>query len=459
MDTQHSSAGWKQPLGHLFDAAVAAAHPQHTLPQFLPPPPAPPGRVLLLAGGKAAGSMIASAEAFYRDRHGLDATRLAGLGVARHGYESRTQIVPVVGAGHPVPDEAGLQATRRILALADGAGPQDLAVVLISGGGSANWIAPAGAVTLAEKRALTQALLRSGAAIGEINAVRKHLSLIKGGRLAARLAPAMVVTLAISDVPGDDPSTIASGPTVADATTLADARAVLARYGIAPGAEIARLLNDPASETPKPGSMAFEGNRFEIITRPRDALLAGEAAARALGYEVISLGADLSGEAREVAALHARLALDIKASGRRAAILSGGEFTVTMRDDGRGQGLGQGVSQGDHQGDNQALGKGRGGPSQEYALALAIALGGASGIVAVAGDTDGTDGGRGLPTDPAGAYINATTLARARAAGISPQEFLNTNNSTGFFEALGDLLSPGPTLTNANDFRAILIDP
>jgi glycerate 2-kinase len=376
MDMQHSSAGWKQPLRHLFDTAVAAAHPRHTLPRFLPPPPAPLGRVLLLAGGKAAGSMVASAEAFYRERHGLDAQRLVGLGVARHGYEASTEIVPVVGAGHPVPDEAGLMATRRILALADGAAAQDLAVVLISGGGSANWIAPAGTLTLAEKRALTQALLRSGATIGEINAVRKHLSRIKGGRLAARLAPAMVVTLAISDVPGDDPSTIASGPTVADATTLADARAVLARYGITPGEEIARLLNDPASETPKPGSASFQNQRFEIITRPSDALAAGEAAAHALGYEVISLGADLSGEARDVAAAHAHLALNMKAKGKRAAILSGGEFTVTMRGGG-------GI-------------KGRGGPSQEYALALAISLGSAPGITAIAGDTDGTDGGRAL---------------------------------------------------------------
>jgi len=421
-------------LRRLYDAAVSAAHPDTRLPRLLPAPPAN-GRVLILACGKAGGSMTAAAERHYLDTCGLPAERLFGLGVARHGYEAATRVVPVVGAGHPVPDEAGLEATSRTLALAADATADDLAVVLISGGGSANWIAPAGRLSLAEKQGLTRALLRSGADIGEINTVRKHLSRIKGGRLAAALAPARIAAFAISDVPGDDPSTIASGPTVPDRTTLADARAVLAKYGVEGGGEVRRLLTDPASESPKPGDAAFDRGSFGIFARPVDALRAAEQAAADAGYEVISLGPDVTGEARDVAADHARQALALRQAGRRAILLSGGELTVTIR------------------------GEGTGGPNQEYALALAIALEGTPGIAALAGDTDGTDGGKGLPTDPAGARIDETTLARARAAGISPQQCLKDNDSTGFFAALDDLLRPGPTLTNANDLRAILIEP
>ncbi|MDJ1158299.1 DUF4147 domain-containing protein [Chelatococcus sp. SYSU_G07232] len=419
-------------LRAIYDAAVAAAHPKTWLADHLPPPPR--GRVVLLAAGKAAGSMTAVAEAFYRERHGLGPDRLTGLAVTRHGYGAPTALVPVVEAGHPVPDAEGVAATERVLALAEAAGEDDLVLVLISGGGSANWIAPAGALTLAEKQAVTKALLRSGASIGEINTVRKHLSRIKGGRLARLAAPARILTLAVSDVPRDDPSTIASGPTVPDPTTLAEARAVAARRGIALPPAAAALLDDPANETPKPGDAVFARSEFRIVTKPADAIAAAAEAARAAGYEPQVLGADLEGEAREVAAEHARLARAAKAAGRRVAILSGGELTVTI------------------------AGQGRGGPNQEYALALALALAGETGIAALAGDTDGTDGGGGKASDPAGAVIDETTLARAGMLGLDAAASLADNDSTGFFEPLGDLLVPGPTLTNVNDCRVILVD-
>ena len=423
----------RQILRAIFDAAVAAAHPSRLLARHLPPPPK--NRIVLLGAGKAAGSMIAAAEAYYLDTLGLPAERLIGLGVARQGYGCATRVVPVIEAGHPVPDQAGVDATARILDFAREAGPDDLVLALLSGGGSANWIAPAGALTLAEKQAITRALLRSGAVIGEINCVRKHLSRIKGGRLAALARPACLVTLAISDVPRDEPSAIASGPTVPDPTSLADAKAIVARYGIDLPASARTLLDDPAMETPKPGDPLFAGTAFTIVARPAESLAAASEMAKAAGYEPVSLGPDVEGEAREVAAAHAALARKVASEGRRAAILSGGELTVTIR------------------------GKGRGGPNQEYALALALALDGAPGIAAIAGDTDGTDGGGGAATDPAGAFIDPTTLTRARAAGLDPAASLSENDSTGFFDGIGDLLAPGPTLTNVNDLRAILIDP
>jgi glycerate 2-kinase len=420
-------------LRTLFDAAVHAAQPAGCLPAHLPDPPQG-GRLILLAGGKAAGSMTAFAEAWYADRHGLGPDRLVGLAVTRLGYGVPTRWIEVVEAGHPVPDAAGVAATRRTLELAASAGPDDLVLVLLSGGGSANWIAPAGGLTLADKQAVTRAMLRSGASIGEINTVRKRLSLIKGGRLARIAAPARMLTLAISDVPGDDPSTIASGPTVPDPTTNADARAIVARYGL-PLPEAARtLMDDPANETPKPGDPLFARTDFRIVAAPKASVEAAAAAARAAGYEPVFLGADLEGEAREVAVEQARLALQLKGEGRRAAILSGGELTVTLR------------------------GSGRGGPNQEFALALAIALDGEAGISAVAGDTDGTDGGGGSPDDPAGAFVDPTTLERARQAGVDPAACLVDNDSTGFFSGIGDLLAPGPTRTNVNDLRAILVD-
>ncbi|MEZ2408824.1 glycerate kinase [Bosea sp. RCC_152_1] len=417
----------------IYDAAVARAHPSGCLPQHLPPAPER-GRLILLAAGKAAGSMTALAEAHYLEG-GLPPERLTGHAVARHGYTAPTRLIPMVAAGHPVPDEGSVASAGRALELAASATADDLVLVLLSGGGSANWVAPAGQLTLAEKRAVTKALLRSGAPIGEMNIVRKRLSRIKGGRLALAAAPARLLTLAISDVPGDDPAAIASGPTVPDPSTMADARAIVARYGLDLPPAARALIDDDANETPKPGHPAFANSTFRIIARPADALGAARAAAGAAGYEVIDLGADLEGEAREVAAAHADMARRLKAEGRRAAILSGGELTVTLR------------------------GSGRGGPSQEYALALAIALGGEAGIVALAGDTDGTDGGGGEATDPAGAVIDPQTLTRAAAIGLDPARSLADNDSTGFFEALGDLLQPGPTLTNVNDCRVILIEP
>jgi len=420
-------------LVEVFEAAIAAAHPRLCLPRHLPPPPAN-GRVILLAAGKAAASMTVVAEEVYEREYRLPRERLTGIAVTRHGYAEPARGIEIVEAGHPVPDAAGIAATERALALAAGAHKDDLVLVLLSGGGSANWIAPAGSLTLAEKQAITRALLRSGASIEEINAVRKHLSRIKGGRLARCAAPATILTLAISDVPRDDPSTIASGPTVPDPTTLADARAIVRRRGVPLPPSAEALLDDPANESPKAGDPAFAHSRFQIIARPADSIAIAARTARDLGYEPIVLGADLEGEAREVAAEHARQALALRAAGRRAAIISGGELTVTLK------------------------GKGRGGPNQEYALALALALDGAAGICALAGDTDGTDGGGGSASDPAGAIVDETTLARARALGLDPAASLADNDSTGFFEALGDLLLPGPTRTNVNDCRVILVD-
>jgi glycerate 2-kinase len=420
-------------LEQLYQTAVAAAHPATCLPPHLPAAPAA-GRLIMLAAGKAAGSMTEVAERHYLDAGALPPGRVDGIAVTRHGYGRPTRIVPVVEAGHPVPDAAGLAAAERTLALADGAGASDLVLVLLSGGASANWIAPAAGLALAEKQAVTRALLKSGASIGEINTVRKHLSRIKGGRLAARAAPARVVTLAISDVPGDDPAVIGSGPTVADPSTLADARAIVARYRLDLPPAVDRALADAKNETPKPGDAAFAGSEFRLVARPADAFRAATAAVQAAGYECVFLGDRLEGEAREVAGEQAQHARKLAEAGRRAVILSGGELTVTIR------------------------GNGRGGPNQEFALALALALDGTQGIAALAGDTDGTDGGAGRPDDPAGAFVDATSAARARALGLDPAAFLADNDSTGFFARLGDLLTPGPTWTNVNDFRAILVD-
>jgi glycerate 2-kinase len=420
-------------LEDLFRTAVAAAHPATCLVPHLPPPPEG-GRLIVLAAGKAAGSMTEVAERHYLDTLNVPPSRIAGLAVTRHGYARPTRLLPVIEAGHPVPDQASLDGAGKALALADGARDGDLVLVLMSGGASANWIAPAPGLVLAEKQAVTRALLKSGAAIGEMNTVRKHLSRIKGGRLAAHAHPARIVTLAISDVPGDDPAVIGSGPTVPDPTTLADARAIVARRRLDLPAAVARALADPANESPKPGDPVFARTEYRLVARPADAFSAVAAKVAAAGYEPIFLGDRIEGEAREVAAAHARMARDVQAAGRRAVILSGGELTVTLRGDGRG------------------------GPNQEYALALAVALAGAPGIAALAGDTDGTDGGRGEADDPAGALIDATTVARAASRGLDPAAFLADNDSTGFFARLGDLLTPGPTATNVNDFRAIVVD-
>ena len=419
-------------LADLFRTAVAAAHPAACLPPLLQEPPK--GRLIVLAAGKAAGSMAEVAEAFYLDRLKLPAARISGSAVARHGYGRQTRVIRMVEAGHPVPDAAGLQAADRALALADSGGPNDLVLVLVSGGASANWIAPAVGISFEDKQSVTRALLRCGANIGEINTVRKHLSRIKGGRLARQASQASLVTIAISDVPGDDPSAIGSGPTVPDPTTLADARAIVGKFKLELPASVTRALDDPDNESPKPGDPAFARTAFALAARPADSLRAAETAVAAAGYDCVSLGADVEGEARAVAAAHARLARSLRAKGARAVILSGGELTVTMR------------------------GQGRGGPNQEYALALAIELAGLAGVAGLAADTDGTDGGAGSAADPAGALLDGNTVARAKALGLDPAAFLNQNNSTGFFEALGDLLVSGPTYTNVNDFRAIVVD-
>ena len=420
-------------LRTIFDAAVAAAHPDVVLAQHLRA--APKGRVICLAAGKGAAAMAAAAERHYLDALGLDPAKLVGIATTRHGHGVPTRRIRVVEAGHPVPDEAGLRAADDTLRLAAEATADDLLLVLISGGGSANWIAPVDGVTFAQKQQVNRALLRSGAPIGEMNIVRKHLSRIKGGRLAqAGQHAAEIVTLAISDVPHDDPSAIASGPTVPDPTTLADARAIVAKYNLAIDDAVRRALDDPRNESCKPGDAAFARAHFELIAKPKASLDAAVRITRDAGYEIIELGADLEGEAREIAADHARLALEARSEGKRLAILSGGELTVTVR------------------------GNGRGGPNQEYALSLASLLRDTSGISALAADTDGADGGAGSASDPAGAIIDQSTFAKMKSLGLDPKAYLENNDATGFFAKTGDLLLTGPTLTNVNDVRVILVD-
>ena len=419
-------------LRAIFDAAVAAAHPDVVLAAHLRS--APNGRVICLAAGKAAAAMAAAAERHYLDALELDPARLSGIATTRHGHGVPTRRIKVIEAGHPVPDEAGLKGAEQSLRLAQEADADDLLLVLLSGGGSANWIAPVEGVAFAQKQQLNRALLRSGAPIGEVNTVRKHLSRIKGGRLARAGQRAEIVTLAISDVPHDDPSAIASGPTVPDPTTLADARALVARYNLSIDDAVRRALDDPNNESCKAGDSAFARAQFELIARPKASLDAAIVKARDAGYDIVELGADLEGEAREVAAHHAQLALQARAAGKRVAILSGGELTVTVR------------------------GNGRGGPNQEYALALADILKDIAGISALAADTDGADGGAGSATDPAGAMIDQNTFAKMKSLGLDPKAYLDNNDAAAFFAATGDLLQTGPTLTNVNDIRVILVD-
>ena len=420
-------------LRTIFDAAVAAAHPDVVLAARLRP--VPKGRVICLAAGKGAAAMAAAAERHYLDALELDPAKLVGIATTRHGHGVPTRRIRVVEAGHPVPDEAGLKAADDTLHLAAQATADDLLLVLLSGGGSANWIAPVDGISFAQKQQVTRALLRSGAPISEINTVRKHLSRIKGGRLArAGSHAAEIVTLAISDVPRDDPSAIASGPTVPDPTTLADARTLVAKYNLAIDDAVRLALDDPKNESCKPGDPAFARATFELIAKPKASLDAAIRIAKDAGYAVIDLGADLEGEARDVAAAHAELALKARREGKRTAILSGGELTVTVR------------------------GNGRGGPNQEYALALADLLKETPGICALAGDTDGADGGAGSAGDPAGAMIDHTTFAKMKSLGLDPRAYLDNNDATAFFAATGDLLLTGPTLTNVNDVRVILVE-
>ena len=430
---KHSSTeDQRRTLLDLFEAAVGRAHPARCLPPHLPALPAG-GRIIVLGAGKAAAAMAVATEQFYRQRGELD--RLSGFVATRHGYGLPTHVIEVVEAGHPVPDAGSIAAARRALNLARQAGPDDIVLVLLSGGASALWAAPAEGISFDAKQALTKELLKSGARIHELNCVRKHLSRIKGGKLAAAAYPARLLTLAISDVPGDDPDAIGSGPTVGDPTTLADARNVLDRFGITPSPEIAAALESSANETPKPGAAALASSEYRLIAAPKASLEAAAERARAKGYRVEILGDALEGEARDVARQHAALALDALARGERVAILSGGELTVTVR------------------------GSGAGGPNQEYALGLVLALDGAPGITALAADTDGADGGGGSADDPAGAFVFPDTMHRAAARNLKAANFLANNDTTTFFRELGDLVLCGPTQTNVNDFRAILIDP
>lgn len=431
-------------LNALYDAAVSAAHPATCLPPHLPPPP-DGGRLIVLAVGKAAAAMAVAAEAHYYAQGVLD--RIEGLATAPHGY-SGTLTAPLrrlrmIEARHPSPDAASQAAAEQALALAVSARPRDLVLVLLSGGASSLWAAPAPGLDLPAKTALTRGLLKCGADIHEMNAVRRHLSRIKGGRLRQAAAHAHMLTLAISDVPGDDPQTIGSGPTVADPSTLQDARAILARrmprmkeLGLPVPQGVATALVNPANETPKPDDPAFAAAPFRIIATPAVSLEAAARLAAAQGYTVINLGDRVTGEAGEVALQHAEIARKAKSDGRRVAIISGGELEVTVRNKG-----------------------GRGGRSQEYVLALALALAEIPGIAAIAADTDGIDGGDGRITDPAGALALPDTLSRARLCHLDAQNFLDNNDATPFFEVLGDLVLRGPTHTNVNDFRAILVDP
>ncbi len=414
-----SAADPRGLLRDLFDAAVAAAAAAQCLPPHLPDPPR--GRTVVVGAGKAAAAMARAVEDHWPGE-------LGGLVVTRYGHAVPTRSIEVVEAAHPVPDRAGREAARRILELVGPLGEDDLVLCLISGGGSALLALPAEGVTLEDKQEVNRALLRAGATISEINCVRKHLSAIKGGHLAAAAAPARIVALLISDVPGDDPSVIASGPTVADPTRFADARAVLAKYGIDPPAPVAARLQGEPDETPKPGDPRLARCEARLIATPQAALNAAAARAREAGFAPRILGDSLEGEARALGREHAAIARRANAP---CAILSGGETTVTVR------------------------GRGRGGPNAEYLLSLAIALDGRPGIYAIACDTDGIDGSE----DNAGAIVTPDTLARAKAAGLDARARLADNDAYGFFAALGDLVVTGPTLTNVNDFRAVLVTP
>lgn len=421
----------RQQLMQLLEAAVAAANPMLCVPPALPEAPQA-GRLIVLGAGKGSAAMVQATEKHYLA--GGVHPAIEGCAVTRTGFTSPTQVIEMLEGGHPVPNDGSVAAAARALELAENATEKDLVLVLMSGGASALWTAPVEGVTLEEKQHVTRGLLASGARISEINCVRKHLSRIKGGRLARAAAPARVVTLAISDVPGDDPSAIGSGPTVGDPTSLEDARTILNDFKVDLPVSVEAALSDERNETPAPDDPVFEGNVFTLVSRPADALAAAADMAKSLGYAVEMLGDSLEGEAREVAREHGKLALQYATQGKRIALLSGGEFTVTV------------------------TGNGKGGPNQEYALSLLEALDGAENVWALAADTDGTDGGEGSADDPAGAIVGPASPARAAEFGLNPAEFLQNNDSTGFFERIGDLVITGPTRTNVNDFRVILVD-
>ncbi len=423
-------------LRALFDVAVAQALPGPSFSTFLPA--LPRGRTLVLGAGKAGGAMAAALDAAWpagATMSGLVVTRYDSVPPAFAAAQARGATrVEVVQAAHPVPDEAGRRAAARILELAHGLSADDLVVCLISGGASSLLALPAPGITLAEKQAINSALLKSGAAIDEMNCVRKHLSAIKGGRLAAACAPARVVTLLVSDVPGDSPSVIGSGPTVADPTTCADALAVLDRHAIAVPAQIRAGLESGALETPKPGDRVFAGHEGHLVATPQQSLDAAAALARSIGLGAHVLSDEIEGESREVGKVHAALARQIARRHQPFAppcvVLSGGETTVTVKQKG-----------------------GRGGRASEFLLGCALALQGEANVWVLAADTDGIDG----VESNAGAFVTPDTLARARALGLSGRDLLDRNDAYAFFAGLGDLLVTGPTFTNVNDFRALLI--
>ena len=429
-------------LRALYDAAVKRALPAQSTAEFLPSPPA--GRTVVLGAGKAGGAMAAAVDALW-PKH----APMSGLVVTRYdhvppAYKAKPGRIEVVEAAHPVPDEAGRRAAQRIAELTQGLTANDLVLFLISGGGSALLAMPAAGISLEEKQAINKALLKSGAAIDEMNCVRKHLSAIKGGRLAAMCAPAQVVTLLISDVPGDAPEVIASGPTVPDSSTCADALRILARYGIDIPAAARDGLDSGAFESPKPGDARFAGHRVHMIATPQQSLEAAAAMARAAGLGVHILSDEIEGESREVGKVHAALARNIARRGqpfaRPCVVLSGGETTVTVKSKGDGPGA-------------SGSPPGRGGRATEFLLGSAIALQGEAQVHVLAADTDGIDG----VEDNAGAIVTPSTLTRALAQGLKAQEFLDRNDAYNFFKPLGDLVVTGPTFTNVNDFRALLI--
>ncbi|MFV0336604.1 MAG: glycerate kinase [Tropicimonas sp.] len=413
-------------LRDMFRAAIAAAQPELCLPPFLPERPRE-GRLVVIGAGKASAAMARVAEQYY-------GTPLDGLVVTRYGHAVECEGIEIVEASHPVPDAAGLAAARRLLELAEGLTEKDTVLCLISGGGSALVPLPLAGISLEDKQAVNRALLKSGATINEMNCLRRHLSAIKGGRLAAALHPARVINLLISDVPGDDPINIASGLTIGDPTTIADAREIISRYGLELPASVLAALDSPAAESVKPGDPRLARVETHLVAAPQKSLEAAARLAREAGYQAHILGDSIEGEAREVAIVMAGIAGQVvqhdQPFERPCILLSGGETTVTLR------------------------GTGRGGRNVEFLLSLAIALNGAPSVHAIAGDTDGVDGAEEI----AGAVIGPDTLARARALGIVPRESLSNNDGHGFFEALGDQVITGPTLTNVNDFRAIVID-
>jgi len=414
----------RELLLRMFNAAIAAAQPSLCIPPHLPAPPA--GRMIVIGAGKASAAMAKAVEDNWKGD-------LTGLVVTRYGYAVPCSRIEIIEAAHPVPDAAGVDAARRILDTVGNLREDDVVLCLISGGGSSLLVAPLEGLTLEDKQSINQSLLRSGATISEMNCVRRHLSAIKGGRLAAACHPAKVVTLLISDVPGDRPTDIASGPTVPDPTTCADALAIIKRYGVELPRTATDILESGRGESVKPGDLRLARSETRFIATPQMALEAAASAVRDTGIPVHILGDSLEGEARDVGKVMAGIAQQVATHGQPVAppcvLLSGGETTVTVR------------------------GRGRGGRNVEFLLALAIALDGRPGVFALAGDTDGVDG----QEEIAGAIVTPDTLARAWAQGMRPRDRLAANDGHGFFEALGDSVVTGPTLTNVNDFRAILV--